>query len=88
MTSGHDGTPPQGHDFGDFLRRSLHAAADHIEPNAESLERIRARVRSGPAHAWRMRSGAGTPFAAGTAPRQATGRGGLTRSEPGTGVRH
>jgi hypothetical protein len=59
MTSGHDGTPPQGHDFGDFLRRSLHAAADHIEPNAESLERIRARVRSGPAHA----SKAGSPAA-------------------------
>ena len=57
MTSGHDGTPPQGKDFGDFLRRSLHAAADHIEPSVEGLERIRARVRSGPAHASRATSG-------------------------------
>ena len=57
MTSGHDGTPPQGKDFGDFLRRSLHAAADHIEPSVEGLERIRARVRSGPAHASRAASG-------------------------------
>ena len=57
MTSGHDGMPPQGQDFADFLRRSLHAAADHVEPNAEGLERIRARVRSGPAHASRVALG-------------------------------
>ena len=28
--SGHDGTPPPGHDFGDFLRHALHAAADQV----------------------------------------------------------
>ena len=47
IRSGHDGTPAQGQDFGDFLRRELHAAADQIEPHADGLERIRARVRAG-----------------------------------------
>lgn len=61
MTSGHDGTPPQGQDFADFLRRSLHAAADHVEPNAEGLERIRARVRSGHARASRVAFGPANP---------------------------
>ena len=49
--SGHDGTPPPGHDFGDFLRHALHAAADQVEPRPDGLERIRARVGSGPAYA-------------------------------------
>ena len=53
MRSGHDGTPGQGRDFGDFLRRELHAAADKVEPHADGLERIRARVGSGPAYASR-----------------------------------
>ena len=48
---GHDGTPPPGHDFGEFLRHALHAAADQVEPRPDGLERIRARVRSGPAYA-------------------------------------
>ena len=48
---GPDGTPPTGGDFGDFLRHALHAAADQIEPRPDGLERIRARVRSGPAYA-------------------------------------
>ena len=48
---GPDGTPPTGGDFGDFLRHALHAAADQIEPRPDGLERIRARVRTGPARA-------------------------------------
>src|SRR6266576_1532076 len=48
---GHDGIPPQGPEFGEFLRRELHAAADQFEPRSDGLERIRARVRSGPAYA-------------------------------------
>ena len=50
---GHDGLPPQGPEFGEFLRRELHAAADQFEPRSDGLERIRARVRSGQAHATR-----------------------------------
>src|SRR5690348_3325081 len=48
---GHDGIPPQGPEFAEFLRRELHAAADQLEPRSDGLERIRARVRSGPAYA-------------------------------------
>src|SRR6478736_5557101 len=48
---GHDGVPPQGPEFAEFLRRELHAAADQFEPRSDGLERIRARVRSGPAYA-------------------------------------
>ena len=48
---GPDRTPPTGGDFGDFLRHALHTAADQIEPRPDGLERIRARVRTGPAHA-------------------------------------
>src|SRR5690348_11676598 len=47
---GHDGIPPQGPEFAEFLRRELHAAADQLEPRSDGLERIRARVRSGPAY--------------------------------------
>jgi len=43
--------PPQGPEFGEFLRRELHAAADQFEPRSDGLERIRARVLSGPAYA-------------------------------------
>ena len=49
--SGPDGTPPQGHDFADYVRRALHAAADQVDPHPDGLERIRARVQSGPAYA-------------------------------------
>jgi hypothetical protein len=41
----------QGHDFGEFLRRELHAAADQVEPGADGLERIRDKIRSRPARA-------------------------------------
>src|SRR5690348_2222594 len=47
----HDGMPPQGPEFAEFLRRELHAAADQLEPRPDGLERIRARVSSGPAQA-------------------------------------
>ncbi len=43
--------PPQGPEFAEFLRRELHAAADRLEPRPDGLERIRARVRTGPANA-------------------------------------
>ena len=42
--SGHDGMPPQGQDFAEFVRHALHAAADQVEPRPDGLERIRARV--------------------------------------------
>ena len=49
--SGHDGMPPQGQDFAEFVRHALHAAADQVEPRPDGLERIRARVGAGPAYA-------------------------------------
>ena len=71
----HDGMPPQGPEFAEFLRRELHAAADQLEPRPDGLERIRARVSAGPAYAskhsaatgvsWPTWSAAGTPRAAG-----------------------
>jgi len=48
---GPDGTPPQGHDFADLVRQALHAAANQVKPRADGLDRIRARIRSGPAYA-------------------------------------
>ena len=47
----HDGIPPQGPEFAEFLRRELHTAADQLEPRPDGLERIRARISAGPAHA-------------------------------------
>src|SRR5690348_17921534 len=49
----HNGTPPEGPEFAEFLRRELHAAADQLEPRPDGLERIRARVGSRPAYASR-----------------------------------
>ena len=72
---GHDGIPPQGPDFGEFLRRELHAAADQLEPRPDGLERIRARVRSGPAYASKH-SAAHGGFLAGLAHRWNPARGG------------
>ena len=75
---GHDGTPPPGHDFGEFLRHALHAAADQVEPRPDGLERIRARVKSGPAYASKHSgapAGAGG-FLAGTVRRWNARRGG------------
>jgi hypothetical protein len=46
-----NGPQAQGHEFPDFVRQALHAAADQVEPHVDGLERIRARIVSGPAHA-------------------------------------
>src|SRR5690349_19909985 len=82
--SGFDGPPPQGPDpmdFGEYLRRALHAAADQVEPHTDGLERIRARVRSGAARA-RRHSAAPGGFLAGRG-RWATGRGGDEQARRG-----
>jgi hypothetical protein len=44
---GPDGTPAQWHHFADFVRRALHAAADQVEPQADGLEPIRAKIPAG-----------------------------------------
>jgi hypothetical protein len=49
---GHDGMPPQGPDFGEFLRRALHAAADQVEPRPDGLTPIRARILAGSGVPW------------------------------------
>ena len=72
---GHDGMPPQGPDFAEFLRRELHAAADQLEPRSDGLERIRARVRSGPAYASKHSAAQGG-FLAGLVRRWNPARGG------------
>ena len=72
---GHDGMPPQGPDFAEFLRRELHAAADQLEPRSDGLERIRARVRSGPAYASKHSAAQGG-FLAGLVRRWNSARGG------------
>jgi len=41
--------PPRGRDFGDFVRLALQSAADQVEPQADGLEPIRARIPAGPA---------------------------------------
>ena len=88
---GHDGMPPQGPDFAEFLRRELHAAADQLEPRSDGLERIRARVRSGPAYASKHSAAQGG-FLAGLVRRWNAARGGqeeeraaVTRGSSGTG---
>ena len=53
--SGFDGTPPQGPDpmdFGDYLRRALHAAADQVEPQPDGLIPIRARILAAAGVPW------------------------------------
>ena len=71
----HDGRPPQGPEFGEFLRRELHAAADQLEPRPDGLERIRARVSSGPAYASKH-AAARVGFLAGMVRRWNAARGG------------
>jgi hypothetical protein len=46
---GPEGTPAQWYHFAEFVRRALHAAADQVEPQADGLEPIRARIPAGPA---------------------------------------
>ena len=80
----HDGPPPQGPEFAEFLRRELHAAADQLEPGPDGLERIRARVRSGSAYASKH-SEVHQGFLAGLVRRWNTVRGG--QDADGTGER-
>ena len=67
---GSDGTQAGWHGFAEYLRRALHAVADQIEPQADGLAPIRARIPAGsgtgdrgPARHRRPRSGGyrGTP---------------------------
>jgi len=75
---GSEGTPAQWYHFAEFVRRALHAAADQVEPQADGLEPIRARIPAGPGPRdrqparWRRR-------------RPGTRRG-ARRSGPGTGA--
>jgi hypothetical protein len=46
---GPEGTPGWWHDFADFVRHALHAAVDHVEPQADGLESIRERIPAGSA---------------------------------------
>ena len=39
-----EGNPAQWHEFVQFVRRALHAAADQVEPQADGLEPIRAKI--------------------------------------------
>ncbi len=45
---GPDGAQASWHGFADYLRRTLHAVADQIEPQADGLAPIRARIPGGP----------------------------------------
>ena len=45
---GPDGAQASGHGFAEYLRRALHAVADQIEPQADGLAPIRARIPGGP----------------------------------------
>jgi hypothetical protein len=36
----------QSQEFAEFVRRELHAAADQVQPSADGLERIRAKIGS------------------------------------------
>ena len=44
---GAEALPAQWHHFVEFVRRALHTAADQIEPQADGLEPIRARIWAG-----------------------------------------
>jgi hypothetical protein len=43
-----EGAPAQWHDFVQFVRRALHTAADQVEPQADGLEPIRAKIPAWP----------------------------------------
>jgi hypothetical protein len=49
VRTGHnpEATPAWWHDFAGFVRRALHAAVDQVEPQADGLETIRARIPAG-----------------------------------------
>jgi hypothetical protein len=80
---GPEGTQAQWHDFAEFVRRALHAAADQVEPQADGLEPIRAKIPAGSGHC--------QPAHREPAPRRAGGpwhrvRRGARRGRPGTGA--
>ncbi len=43
-SAGPGGGPARGHDFAEVVRGALHAAADQVEPGADGLAPIRARI--------------------------------------------
>lgn len=49
---GPDSIPPHGREFADYVRRALHAAADQVEPQADGLEPIRAKIMAGAGVPW------------------------------------
>ncbi len=74
---GPDGAPARRRAFAEFVRHALHAAAEQVEPRADGLESIRARIDSRPSLrdrlAARRRPGTGR-------------RRGTRRDEPGAGA--
>ena len=70
--------PAQWHEFAEFVRRALHEAVDDIEPRADGLDPIRAKIP-----AW---SGLRDRQAARRRRRAATRRG-ARHGGPGTGPR-
>ena len=50
VRSGRGSDGGQGDEFAEFVRHSLHAAADQVEPSPDGLQRIRDKIRSGPAY--------------------------------------
>lgn len=44
---GPEGTPAWWHDFAEFVRHALHVAVERVEPQADGLESIRARIPAG-----------------------------------------
>jgi hypothetical protein len=45
IRTGRDGGRAQAHEVAELVSRALHAAADQVEPQADGLERIRAKIR-------------------------------------------
>ncbi len=73
---GLEGTRAGRHTFGEFVRGALHAAADQVEPRADGLESIWARIGARSRLRDRLaarRQGTGSPRSA-------------HRGEPGTGT--
>jgi hypothetical protein len=62
---GPDGAQAGWHGFADYLRQTLHAVADQIEPQADGLAPIRARIPAGPAAGDRRPAGRRRPRAGG-----------------------
>ncbi len=50
--AGPGSSPARGRDFAEFVRLALHAAADQVEPGADGLAPIRARILAGTGVPW------------------------------------